>query len=138
MWFVLLVASVVQLAPSSVPDGVALPALAHEITRWPVDRIACVDVRGHPSPKQFIARIDAPGHTIVALGECTWATDGVTSGASRAFNVLLTNFTRISNQSVQITVSWYESMSESGEETLVLMREKGAWRVTGSLGRSVR
>ena len=128
-------ASFAQSAPT-VPDSVALPALAHEISRWPTDHVACVDVQDRNSKKQFLSRIEGSGHVIVAKSECVWAVDGVTHANRPAFNVELSNFTRSS--AVEVTVLWYASMPESGQETLLLTRKDNVWRVTGSLGRSVQ
>ena len=134
--FLLLAVSAAQ-SGSDVPVEIAVQAFAREIVRWPVDRVACVDVRGYPDPKQLIARIAAPGHTIVMLGECTWTPDGIKNGTTRAFNIDVTDFRRKSEQSARVTVSWYVSASENGHETLLLTLEKGLWHITGSLGREI-
>ena len=137
MHLVLLVSLALAISQEpEVPDELALPALAHAIEVSAADRVACVDVRDRASPSLFLSRINAPGHKIVSLADCSWSPKGMIGPAhEHAIKIELSNLTRKSEFSVEVTVAWYQSSADAGHETLILTRENDAWRVTGSLGK---
>jgi hypothetical protein len=134
LYFVCLSASASE--PPGIPDDAVRLALEHVIAQRGPDLVACVDVRDRLSPERFLASIRVPGHTAVALSDCVSSPDGIKTASGRpAFNILLENWARKPDAKLHVTVSWYQSSSEGGSEALLLILERGGWRIAESLGK---